>query len=662
MVHAKAAVTPSSRRVMEETSPSEQQYTSLVNVNDEDDGVVRQSRTKTHRRHQSLFSNPSAPVDLSDYPSMRRESSLKTDPVLRKTTSGNLNWKLGEFWSKLRAPLKQNAASPSLRSLDAVSETTLSVNQKTVEKQTKTEIDLGVQETGVVRTGEQRQTLELHAIDVKSVSTEVHGIDEAISTGIANTSSSTAAAASPTSKSNSLHFISLNLFSSSKFGDSSKFGSSFGDSNIPSATPHDRSGQLEPSEPPNLSMKWREIQGATNWHGLMDPLDLDLRREILRYGDFAQIAHDNFECNTRSKYAGSARFSKQKLFQKLHKQDCGYEVTRYLYATSENPLPGVLQPSLSSKSWDTDSNWMGYVAVATDMQEIERLGRRDIVVAWRGAGRKIDWLVDAQTQMTPIRVPVENPKVTELQRPRVERGFWSLYTSKRPASQFNRKSASEQVMTELRRLLTLYKGENLSITLTGHNLGGALAILTAYEIAESGLHKQGKGTTIPVTAFTFGSPHVGDGAFRRRFAELQVKLLRVVNVHDVVPKSIVNFYPLWGSSDTNKHLGVELQVNHKLSPYLKSTKDPLDWNDLEVYLHCVDGYQGVKSKSFELVTGRDYALVNKYSDVLEERLCVSAQWRQVENKGMGLSFEGRWMETDRQPEDAPSLANHDRFF
>lgn len=219
-----------------------------------------------------------------------------------------------------------------------------------------------------------------------------------------------------------------------------------------------------------------------------------------------------------------------------------------------------------------------------------------------------------------------------------------------------------QVIFELRRLLTLYKGENLSITLTGHNLGGALAILTAYEIAERGLHKQGKGTTIPVSAFTFGSPHIGDSGFRRRFEELQVKVLRVVNVHDVVPKSIANFYPLWGSSDANKHVGVELQVNHKLSPYLKSTRDPLDWHNLECYLHCVDGHQGLKSKSFELVTGRDHALVNKYSDILQERFSVPAQWWQLENKGLELSFEGRWMEPDRQPEDTPTLANHDRFF
>lgn len=74
--------------------------------------------------------------------------------------------------------------------------------------------------------------------------------------------------------------------------------------------------------------------------------------------------------------------TRTKMFKKLHKQDNGYQVTRYLYATCQNPLPGALQSSLSSEKWDVESNWMGYVAViATELQEIERLGRRDIFIA-----------------------------------------------------------------------------------------------------------------------------------------------------------------------------------------------------------------------------------------------------------------------------------------
>ena len=169
------------------------------------------------------------------------------------------------------------------------------------------------------------------------------------------------------------------------------------------------------------------------------------------------MAYDNFESDQRSKYAGSARFPKQKLLEKLYKADCGYEVTRYLYATCENPLPGVIQSSLRRRvKWDSQSNWMGFVAVATDPKEIERLGRRDIVVAWRGTMRTIEWLVDAQIQMAPMVIapdpqhessaslPHHHHHAVDL-RPKVEKGFWCLYTSKRSGSQFNQKSASEQV-------------------------------------------------------------------------------------------------------------------------------------------------------------------------------------------------------------------------
>lgn len=34
-----------------------------------------------------------------------------------------------------------------------------------------------------------------------------------------------------------------------------------------------------------LGERWMEFQGINNWDGLLDPLDSDLREEILRYGN-----------------------------------------------------------------------------------------------------------------------------------------------------------------------------------------------------------------------------------------------------------------------------------------------------------------------------------------------------------------------------------------
>lgn len=91
----------------------------------------------------------------------------------------------------------------------------------------------------------------------------------------------------------------------------------------------------------------------------------------------------------------------------------------------------------------------------------------------------------------------------------------------------------------MRRLIKKYDNEELSITITGHSLGGALSVLSAYDIAMSGVnvhgvdvklskklneksvvtptHDQSKtkktGHKIPVTAFTFAGPRVGNNPF-----------------------------------------------------------------------------------------------------------------------------------------------------
>lgn len=246
-----------------------------------------------------------------------------------------------------------------------------------------------------------------------------------------------------TNGSTSLHYTSLGIFASSKYSSSDLEVS---DRSGSSTNSGDSSSRILP-----LATRWREIQGENNWEDLLDPLDRDLRVELLRYGEFAQMAYDNFEDQSWSKYCGSAKYSKQNVMEKLHKGEIGYQVTCYLYATCENPLPGILQSSISSEKWDVESSWMGFVAVVTDEKEIARLGRRDIVVSWRGTMRTMEWLVDAQIQLAPMTVAPDphsggnSPLKPSILKPKVEKGFWSLYTCKRSASQFNQKSASEQV-------------------------------------------------------------------------------------------------------------------------------------------------------------------------------------------------------------------------
>ncbi|KAG2285876.1 hypothetical protein Bca52824_045480 [Brassica carinata] len=135
---------------------------------------------------------------------------------------------------------------------------------------------------------------------------------------------------------------------------------------------------------------------------------------------------------------------------------------------------------------------MGYVAVSDDEEATRnRLGRRDIAIAWRGTVTQLEWIADLKDYLKPV-------------------------------SRNNlRFSAREQVLAEVKRLVEKYgddEEEELSITVTGHSLG----------VGAEG--DSGDGFDLRWAAR-------GNVRFKERLKELGVKVMRVVNVHDVVPKS-----------------------------------------------------------------------------------------------------------------------------
>ncbi|WZZ35017.1 hypothetical protein YC2023_018418 [Brassica napus] len=65
-------------------------------------------------------------------------------------------------------------------------------------------------------------------------------------------------------------------------------------------------------------------------------------------------------------------------------------------------------------------------------------------------------------------------------------------------------------MEEVKRLVKFFKerGEEVSLTITGHSLGGALALMNAYEAARDVPELSGN-----VSVISLGAPRVGDPSF-----------------------------------------------------------------------------------------------------------------------------------------------------
>jgi hypothetical protein len=194
----------------------------------------------------------------------------------------------------------------------------------------------------------------------------------------------------------------------------------------------------------SIDKRWKHLSGENHWKDLLDPLDNDLRRYIIHYGEMAQATYDSFNAQKASKYAGSSLYAKDDFFTKVHLEKGNpfkYRVTKFLYATSQVQLPeAFIVKSLSREAWSKESNWIGFVAVATDEGKTT-LGRRDIVIAWRGTIRNLEWVNDFEFNF------VSASKILgESGDPKVHQGWYSIYTSDDSRSPYNKNSARDQVI------------------------------------------------------------------------------------------------------------------------------------------------------------------------------------------------------------------------
>ncbi|GMI78031.1 DAD1-like seeding establishment-related lipase [Hibiscus trionum] len=344
----------------------------------------------------------------------------------------------------------------------------------------------------------------------------------------------------------------------------------------------------------SIATRWRKLSGESNWQGLLHPLDLDLRRYIIHYAQRVGAVGDLYDNKTKKPSA-----SKQDFFEKaclIKGNEFKYVVTHFLYA---------------------ESAWFGYVAVAPDDGKAV-LGRRDILVAWRGTKTDSEWIMNANA--TPKRATELFGPTTEAM---VHSGFLSLYTN-----------ARKQVLDAVSELVNKYQNEEISITVTGYSLGAALATLTAMDIVANKRNK-----SFMVTAFVYGGPRVGTTGLKKEFKNLGVggrlHLLRIQNYSDTVPQVPTN------TIYDYTHVGEVLIVDTGKSEYLKS-KDSASAHELNVYLH---GIAGVQETGFELEDAvyHDIALVNKYLDCLKDPNIPPNWWDVDENRRkMVQKDDGYW--------------------
>ncbi|MCL7039933.1 hypothetical protein MKW94_013900 [Papaver nudicaule] len=361
-----------------------------------------------------------------------------------------------------------------------------------------------------------------------------------------------------------------------------------------------------------LGKKWKEYHGSNNWEGLLDPLDEKLRVEILRYGKFVESTYKSFVFDTSSPLYGTCRHHKHSLFHRSGLPGTGYRVTKNLHATSGIELPGWVDKKLPR--WvSNQSSWMGYVAVCQDEEELARLGRRDIVVAFRGTATCMEWLENLRST-TLTQIPNVEPSsdiCPYLQSTMVASGFLSLYSS----SGLKYKSLQDEVREEISRLLQSYGDDPLSITITGHSLGAALATLAAYDIKKTFKHAP------PTSVVSFGGPRVGNASFRHEVEKNGIKVLRIVNSTDIitkVPGFIINndndgdeerkgiHVPNLGSLSTDwlqksivekarwnyADVGRELRLcSSGNSPIVKPNMNVATCHELDTYLDLVNGFR-----------------------------------------------------------------------
>ncbi len=127
-----------------------------------------------------------------------------------------------------------------------------------------------------------------------------------------------------------------------------------------------------------------------------------------------------------------------------------------------------------------------------------------IVIAFRGSRSNPDWIADAAILHTYF--PYTRIKLG------IHSGFAAIYNTCR-----------QQIIGVLNAM-----SSSKQLFITGHSLGGALAVLCSLDAAANTAY------TNPIM-YNFGSPRVGNSKFVQAYNDIIDSSVRIVNTNDIVP-------------------------------------------------------------------------------------------------------------------------------
>ncbi|KAF8063676.1 TIC20-V [Scenedesmus sp. PABB004] len=149
-----------------------------------------------------------------------------------------------------------------------------------------------------------------------------------------------------------------------------------------------------------------------------------------------------------------------------------------------------------------------------------------VLVAFRGSTTAANWLADTMIWRTPH--PGSELAAQAAQRAgaaKVHSGFLRCWSGS---------GLDVRVLGLLRVLIdTALEPGRLKIYITGHSLGGALATLTAYDLAKAAPRLDER---TQVSVYTYGAPRAGNRAFAAEYGRACPDTWHVINDQDTVPR------------------------------------------------------------------------------------------------------------------------------